>query len=208
MSNEGIVAPFIRYDAIGRMAEAFIAKHHPTRAIPVPVEDIIETQLRIDIFPVAGLTKALSSEDDGVVAYVNSSLDLITVDRDAWEQHTARYRFSIAHELGHIVLHASVFAKLKADSIADWKEAMRSIPKQEYGWLEWQANCFAGLLLAPTQELRENLDSYLARAGAEGLTPGDEPVRWFAEKHLGAIFGVSPEVVRIRIDKEGLWPQP
>lgn len=206
MIDRGIKAPFLPYDRIAREVEAFLARYHPSRTIPVPVEDIIEKQFNIDIYPVPGLTRAFTANDDGVVAYVNSSLNLITVDYDAWEGHTTRYRFSITHELAHIILHGNIFSQLKANSIAEWKLAMQSIPTDQYRWLETHANNFAGLLLVPAAELREQLKNYTAEALAKGLRLDDEPVRSYAGQYLSPIFGASSEVVRIRIEKEGLWP--
>jgi Zn-dependent peptidase ImmA (M78 family) len=208
MTDMVIKAPFLPYDRIACETEAFLAQYHPSRTIPVPVEDIIEKQLNIDIYPVRGLTRAFTANDDGVVAYVNSLLNLITVDHDAWEDHTTRYRFSITHELAHIILHRTIFSQLKVNSIAEWKLAMQSIPTDQYRWLETHANNFAGLLLVPTVELREQLNNYTTEALANGLRLDDESVRSYAGQYLSPIFGASGEVVRIRIEKENLWPTP
>lgn len=202
MGNEGIKAPFLPYEKIGQLAEAFIAKYHPSRAIPVPIEDIIDVKLGIDIFPVPGLTTAFSNEgDDGIEAFVNSSLTQITVDKDAYDRQTNRYRFSIAHELGHIQLHANIFSKLIVDSIDQWKEVVRSIPQYEYAWLEWQAHAFAGQLLVPSKELNEQFVFCAAQIREAHLDPNGEAERDAIEKHLGTIFAVSSEVIHRRIEK-------
>lgn len=206
MGYEGMKVPVLSYDRLGKLAEAFIEKHHPSREIPIPIEDIIELKLQIDIVPIPGLTKVLSDdEDDGIEAFVNSALTQITVDKDAFERQTNRYRFSIAHELAHIELHASIFSKLKVDSIDEWRVAMKSIPEKEYSWLEWQAYSFAGLVLVPTRELADKLQSYIARVEAGGMSPDEEAVRPFVEKQMGNIFSVSSPVIHKRIDKEALW---
>jgi len=205
MVNQGIVVPYLEYENLAKSADGIIAEHHPSRQLPIPVEEIIDTGLHIDVFPLPGLTKALA--DNGVVAFVNSSLDLITVDHDAWESSTPRYRFSIAHELGHIVLHKAVFAQLKVESLEEWKQAMKSIPKEQYARLEWQANAFAGHLLVPTTELRANLDAYVEEIEKSGLDPRNEAVRPFVEKHLGGVFRASSPVIHIRLDREGLWSE-
>lgn len=206
LGGEGIRVPHLSYDSIGEFAEAFLAKHNPSRAIPVPIEEIIDVQLHIDIVPVPGLTAVFSEEeDDGVESFVNSSLDQIFVDRRAYDRQTNRYRFSIAHELGHILLHKEAFSRLKADSIAEWKKTIRSIPAEEYAWLEWQAYSFAGHVLVPTRELSDNLHNLIDRVKEENFDPTEDAVRLFLEKRLADVFSVSSDVIHRRIDKQGLW---
>lgn len=69
MADMGIKAPFLNYDRLRQLAEAFIEKRHPSRGIPIPIEEIIDVGLHIDIVPIPGLTKVLSDEeDDGIEA--------------------------------------------------------------------------------------------------------------------------------------------
>jgi len=202
------IVPFLPRDTIVSHAESLISKHHPSRELPIPIEDIIDIKLRIDIVPVPGLTKVLcEDEDDGIESFVNSSLTQIFVDENAYRRQTNRYRFSIAHELAHIELHQSIFAHLRVESIEDWKTTVKSIPTREYARLEWQAYCFAGHVLVPTMELSENLRPCFQRVMEEGINPRDESVRPFIEKHLAGVFAVSSEVVHRRIEDEGLWRQ-
>ena len=201
-----IKVPFMDYGRIGVLAEAFLRKQHPSGSIPIPIEEIIDVGLGIDIFPVPGLTKAFSLDgDDGIEAFINSELTLITVDQDAWKRKTNRFRFSIAHELGHHQLHQSIFAQLEVNSIPEWKEALTSIPPREYSWLEWQANCFAGHVLVPTRELSDNLHNLIDRVKEENFDPTEDAVRLFLEKRLADVFSVSSDVIHRRIDKQGLW---
>lgn len=206
MADIGIRVERLNYDRLEKRAEAFIEKHHPSREIPIPIEEIIDVRLRIDIVPIPGLTKVLSDdEDDGIEAFVNSTLTQITVDKDAFERQTNRYRFSIAHELAHIELHPSIFSKLRFDSIDQWRQVMKSVPEEQYRWLEWQAYSFAGLVLVPTRELTDTLENHIARVEAEGMETNNDAVRLFLEKQLGDIFSVSSAVIHKRIDKEKLW---
>jgi hypothetical protein len=34
--------PYLRYDQIRAVADRLLAKHHPSHAIPVPIEQIVE----------------------------------------------------------------------------------------------------------------------------------------------------------------------
>ncbi|HUS91043.1 MAG TPA: ImmA/IrrE family metallo-endopeptidase [Phycisphaerae bacterium] len=208
MANHAIAVPYLAYDDIGVRANGIIREHHPSRELPIPVEDIIDTGLHIDIFPLPGLTRAsVVEEGDGIVAYVNSALNCITVDDDAWGAKTRRYRFSIAHELAHIVVHGDILRQFNYATVSQWKEAMKAIPTEQYGRLEWQANAFAGHLLVPTQELRAHLQDCLDRMHGWSIDLRDEETRSVIERYLADVFHASSQVVHIRIDKEELWPQ-
>ena len=205
MGIEGIVVPYLEYEAIGERADAIINQYHPSRQLPIPVDEIIDPRMGLNIFPLPGLTRA-SDDDDGIVAYVNSKLDTITVDDFAYKQQSPRYRFSIAHELAHIVMHQAIFPRLRFDSVADWKRIQAEIPELQYRRLEWQAHAFAGHLLVPTAELQAAWSEYIAVVEGKNLDTRDDSVCLFAEKHLGDTFRASAAVLHIRIERERLWP--
>jgi hypothetical protein len=203
MDGQKIVIPYLDYAYLGELAEGIIAKYHPSRQLPIPIDDIIDPRMQLDIFPLPGLTKA-TAENDGIVAYVNSALTCITVDEDAWEAQTSRYRFSIAHELAHMVVHRNILGQFHYGTVQEWQQAMKAIPSQDYGRLEWQANAFAGHLLMPTTELRSNFESIRNKIIEQtNINPDDEGVRLIIEKRLADIFGTSSMTAHIRLEKEG-----
>lgn len=136
-------APFLQYDALGRKAEAFLQQYHPDRTLPVPIEVIVERDFGMDIVPMPGLQEAFDT-----VAFITRDLTEIRVDQYVLQWRPNRYRFSLAHELGHRILHADVFRELDFRNIESWKEVVMSIPEREYGFLEFHANSFAGLVCA------------------------------------------------------------
>ena len=46
---------FLPPPEIEAAAEAFLRKYHPSRTVPVPIEEILDLQLRLNIIPVPGL---------------------------------------------------------------------------------------------------------------------------------------------------------
>jgi len=96
--------PILSYGDLRRRAGDFLRTHHPDGTIPIPIEEIVESQHRIDIIPVPGLHKAF--EVDG---FISSDLKAITVDAFVYEQRPGRYRFTLAHELAHAVLHRRIY---------------------------------------------------------------------------------------------------
>jgi len=95
MTKQDTVVPYLEYSHLGALAEKIICEYHPSRQLPIPVDDIIDPRMEIDIFPLPGLTRA-TTDNDGIIAFVNSDLTCITVDEEAWQRQTPRFRFSIA----------------------------------------------------------------------------------------------------------------
>src|SRR5947209_13554137 len=103
MAKWPVEVPYRSYDDLRRTADEFLRKHHPTNATPVPVEEIIEFAFRLDIIPAPGLLRNCD-----VHAYVSRDLSAIWVDRDTQEDNPRNYRYSLAHELAHILIHADI----------------------------------------------------------------------------------------------------
>ena len=99
-----LAPPFLSYRDLRRRAGDFLRTCHPAGTIPVPIEEIVEFRFRIDIIPVPGLQDAF--EVDG---FISSDLKSITVDTSMQKRRPGRYRFTLAHELAHAVLHRRIF---------------------------------------------------------------------------------------------------
>ena len=124
---------------------------------PMDLEKICD-YLGIAIVPVEGL-----KEKFGVDAYVAADFRTMYVDGAGYRDESSRYRFSVAHELGHLVLHREYFSS----RIWNFEEWWGITSGGASGALEFQANYFAGSLLAPEDELLRALnvgfDGSLAR---------------------------------------------
>lgn len=115
----GMEVPFYNYETIVSEAKAFCEKYNPTRRCPCPIEEIVEFEFGVDIVPTPGLQKAYE-----VVAFTTRDLKQIWVDEFVFENRLSRYRFSLAHELAHIVLHPGVLQDASFTTIAEWKEVV------------------------------------------------------------------------------------
>lgn len=67
---------------------------------------------------------------------------------DRVQQNDGRARFTLAHELGHCMLHAAQLHKLNLNP--GRVVLYRRVDLKPYNDPEWQANAFAGALLMPT----------------------------------------------------------
>jgi Zn-dependent peptidase ImmA (M78 family) len=132
---------------------------------------------------------------------------------------TARFRFTLAHELGHLSLHRNLpldFELLDATSkgILDARQDLR-LGRRELktprDWLEWQANYYAGCLLIPRAMLGPELERRQHLLGVR--LPGriyvdDQPDNMASYislvEHLRATFQTSKTTTRIRLEQLGL----
>lgn len=194
-------APFFQKDDLVRQAESLLQEYHPSRDLPVPIENIVEFRFNLDIVPVPGL------HNYDIVAYITHDRKEIRVDQYVLESRTNRYRFSLAHELGHLILHPELFESLKFRDAAEWKNVViTSIPEKEYRYLEHHANFFAGLVLVPQNELSQVFEKCRAEAAQHGLDLDDQSDGgWEAiEEYIGREFVVSSAVIHRRLDYDGL----
>jgi len=190
-------APFLNYAMLKTKAKAFLDQYHSSGELPIPIEEIIEFQLGINIIPIPGLQRVLS-----VDAFLSQDLKSISVDEAVFDGRPHRYRFSLAHELAHLVLHHEIYRELGSNSISEWKENIQRLPDREYSYLETQANSFAGLVLVPPENLAEELEK--ARKTLEKNGSESEFLYSMIAEELSYLFDTSSQTIEIRMNKDGL----
>jgi Zn-dependent peptidase ImmA (M78 family) len=192
---------YLKYELIEKNANEFLKRYNPQRKIPVPIENIIEITLKIKIIPVPDLRKI--HQIDG---YTSHNRKEITVDQLDLEKIPNRYRFTLGHEAGHIFLHRDIFEELTINTISDWKEFVSSIPEKDYSRLEYQAYCFAGLVLVPKLELSKEIHTLhnLLIAKNFDIESNKDLVWEIIYEGLATKFMVSKDVIMKRIQKENL----
>jgi len=109
-----------------------------------------------------------------------------------WAHHPNRQRFTIAHELGHFLLH-------EAGTYIDKGTYARFRDEQSGSGTDWEeveANAFAAALLMPVSLVREE-------ARRRPFDPADDA----ALSALAAAFAVSGQAMSIRLANLGLFGQ-
>lgn len=99
---------YLSYGFLAQKAEDFLLRYNPSGLIPIPIEEIVEFKLKVDIVPVPNLQK-----DFDIEGFTSSDLQNIFVDDYILSERPTRYRFTLAHEVGHIILHKEIFTKVK-----------------------------------------------------------------------------------------------
>jgi len=49
--------PYFSYTDIGKRAQNFLTEYHPSFEIPIPIEEIVDVKLGLDIVPINNLYK-------------------------------------------------------------------------------------------------------------------------------------------------------
>jgi hypothetical protein len=124
VANEPLRIPEKPYKELEGIAERFLVEHHSEGTIPVPVEEIIEFGLRLNIIPMPGLRKHF--DIDG---FVSRDLREISVDQYIQETLPNYYRYVLAHELAHVLIHNEIVEQFAFESIAEWKKIILGVSR-------------------------------------------------------------------------------
>jgi Zn-dependent peptidase ImmA (M78 family) len=176
--------------------------------LPVDVFTLAEIELQLDIIPFDDLYEkyerdaALIQDFSGL--YVDAEAYIIWEKGPRWKQR--RLRFSVAHELGHFVLHREIAAGIEFKTFDDFARWTNGNQGQQYT-IEQEANEFAGRLLVPPARLQAAFDQFAH--SVKNILPN-----WFSSPDLrhsfadGArgTFEVNTQVIETRLDREAIWP--
>jgi len=201
---------YLSYDDLRLRADEFLRTYAHRAGPPLQIEEIVDLDMGIDIVPVWGL-----KEEHDIDGFTASDLTQIYVDQVQQERVEHRYRFTLAHEAGHVVLHRGIFEKFHFADLEEYRQFVEGIDEDDRDWLEWQAYCFAGLVLVPGQRLeaafREELEKPRVRAQIDAAKQRGMSRKSYLG-HLCALisqrvarkFAVSARVVEKRVDYDGL----
>jgi len=200
--------PYLSYQQIARVAAESLEKIGCKDKLPIPVEHIIDNILKINIIPFPNLFTNFE-----INAFTSSDLRNMYVDEYLYENLNPQYRFTLAHELGHIILHEKIYANMEMKNLEQWRKFISEVDEISYRHLEFQANNFAGLFLVPGSQLENEFNQQLisqlinVEKSKKQKLKREEYLDWVVDVialRLGPIFDVDAQVIKIRIEKEGL----
>jgi Zn-dependent peptidase ImmA (M78 family) len=190
---------FLSPEKIEQAATKFLERHHTENTIPIPIEEIIELKLGIDIVPTQGMM-----DEVAVDAVTSHDFKQINIDADQFSNVPNRARFSLAHELGHIVLHKSFILKTHFKDEGAWKYFVLNDLHRDP--LEVQANMFAAFVLIPTSRLSSEFQKEKKKLASKPdfkgkKLPADSVLAPYLAKSLAKTFEVSEETMSYRVTK-------
>lgn len=186
----------------------------PASPEPIRIDRFIEKRFKVspqyEDLPegVLGFTRF---GKNGVKAVVISA----ALDAEGGKVAERRVRTTLAHEAGHGLLHAHLFAldeiplhlfdkdSHSGDQILcrDVQDDDRKSRRYDGRWWEFQANRAMAGLLCPRELVQQALKPLLLPAGLLGVEVLDESKRDASAQALADIFDVNPVVARIRINE-------
>jgi Zn-dependent peptidase ImmA (M78 family) len=158
-----IKVKYLTEDEIEKDAKLLLAEYEDTIGepikLPVPVDEITTYHLALrlgfdDLHKT--LNRPMLSSQPDILSAIFFEKELVLIDRHLNPKHNpsmlGRYRFSVAHEIGHWRLHRHLFVKDRAQATMFGRPAAPSFicrsgeaRKRE----EWQADFYSSCLLMP-----------------------------------------------------------
>jgi Zn-dependent peptidase ImmA (M78 family) len=145
---------------------------------PVPVDRIAE-KLGIEL-------KFAPSDDELSGALIRTGNETVIGVNSS--HHQNRQRFTIAHELGHFLLHKGIQMHVDEDFRVNLRDGQSSRATSQE---EIEANRFAAELLMPTEFIRRDVERRNSRNGD-------------LVEELALRYGVSPRAMEIRLTNLGV----
>ena len=206
MSNDKIKPKRLSNLYIRSQADKFRGKYlSPPDTIPVPIEDIVEFDLRLELIPKAFIKQTIDLD-----GFLSRDLKTIFIDTELMsERNVNRYRFTLAHEVGHYVLHSKEIQESEYRTPTEWSKMREEMDEEDLNWFEQQAYEFAGRLLVPRNKLIEALESQrekIEKFKASFPDSNNEIIEAIA-RVICSKFQVSPDVMERRIRKENVWEE-
>jgi hypothetical protein len=157
-----VVRPLSRRK-IELLAENFLSKVQP-ECLQVPTPFDVERCLDV-VLPSSGYQPDLLELGPGVEGLTDPIHKLVRIPPQVYEKMVTgkgRARFTVTHEVGHVVLHAKQVREIMVNYGTDGLKRRSDI--ESYRDPEWQANAFAAAVLMPESAVR----AILAEGGGVG----------------------------------------
>lgn len=195
----------IRYlanEEIWQKAEDFRSRYVRTDDLPIDIELLIESELGLHIVPTPGI-----ENECNMFALLQTDLKAIRVEESNYmdDRYENKYRYDLAHEVGHWWLHRKIYERVDLSSPREWAQFIEKIPDRIHSSLEYQAYEFAGRLLVPRNALLEELKLFKKNIRSVlklQNTIGVEDIIPHLVGNLNTRFGVSHGVISRRIRNE------
>jgi Zn-dependent peptidase ImmA (M78 family) len=234
---------YLSEDEIEKEAELLLAEYAETTGapfkLPVPVEEITTYQLALRL-GFANLHETfripMLRDQPDILGAIWVDTEAVLIDRSLDPKHNpsmaGRYRFSVAHEIGHWRLHRSYVAKdANQASLFDGSPEPTVICRSSQAKepIEWQADFFSSCLLMPRHRVHKEWLECLGRTrplllsdlrpigrvmmraqtmiyeqGRSETGAVDDALFEEVAKPIARRFGVSAPAMRIRLEKLGL----
>jgi hypothetical protein len=188
-----------------RLADFFRASHGK---IPTPVTTDDLTRLieqdTSDFDPGADLSH-YGAGVEGVTEFPKSGKPRVRIASElAYDEvRENRYRTTLTHEYGHVLLHTYLFQMQEVANRQQVCKRETIVGAKQIDWIEWQAGYACGAILMPASIIRQRANAF---ASANGLST-ENPIRGLPALNLiesiRTDFQVSESAARVRLSIMG-----
>ncbi len=206
MDPREITPAKLSFSQIRDLADKFRNDYIFNYSIPVDIERVIEATMGISIIPIKSLQRGCDME-----GFISRNFKSIYVDEEMYldDRYYKRVRFTIAHEIGHLVLHRSNIDMVRFTSDEEWISFRMNLNDESLRWFESQASEFAGRLLVPIDQLvnafkNARKEVIKRNASWDAIKLEDEEMLSVTAPMIAPIFDVSAGVIEKRLHKENV----
>lgn len=156
---------------------------------------------------------------EGMTEFVPGGLPRVAISAALSEQPSRlnRHRTTLAHEYGHVKLHAYLFdlprspslglaGHRSSNAIYCKREAIVSAAKSD--WMEWQAGYACGAVLMPRSHLLGVVAEYQRERGLFGPTSSSSADGQAMIEVVCGTFQVSRDAARVRLERLAVLGEP
>jgi Zn-dependent peptidase ImmA (M78 family) len=197
---EEIVAPFLE----ARYGQAPVRV--PTDALTVLIERAAEElDLHADL-----VADNENEEIHGVTWFFPGAKPKVQINRKLRREfrRANRYRTTLAHEYGHLLLHAWLYDHFQdelknQESLRCYSRTVQASIDRLTDWMEWQAGYICGALLMPKRSVDLLAGAFGKERGVSVPLKVDSMDAHALTKRLTDLFDVSRDAARVRLLKLG-----
>jgi hypothetical protein len=192
--------------------EKFLERKYGHRSYPISTGDLelLLEQHGAVVNPYCDLNQ-FGANTEGASVFAPNEPTRVCISRALSEnpKRVNRYRSTLAHEFGHVVLHGPLFRAANTgelfDNLANSRAAACERQSIEHAppsnWLEWQAGFVSGALLMPASAVRGKAGQVLRGEAGPPIKSPD------AERLILCVvsaFHVSRDAAEVRLQQLGL----
>jgi len=191
--------------------EKFLIAKYGDICYPIPTDglELLLEQHDVILDCYADLS-AHGEDTDGATVFEPGFPTRVYISRALSEDRTRenRFRTTLAHEFGHVVLHGPIYSAARTGDLFEsqrtsgatcTRRSVEAVPQTD--WIEWQAGYVSGALLMPISLLKEVAIGILDGAGC---VPIDSAGGKDLVGRVVQTFQVSHQAAEVRLQQAGL----
>ena len=160
----------------------------------------MEFKLGLNIVPFPGLAR--DWHVDGFLTFIP---DTIYVDQRQMETQETRYRFTLAHEVGHWILHRDLYNDEKVSDLEAYLRMYEAMDDEDLSACEFQARNLGGRILLPRAPFLEVVEQAFKPLRPKVPQKADTKlVCGRLAKVVAPRFNVHEQVIETRLFGDGL----